>query len=139
MKVMCVNNSGNALPENIYSFSKNAEFQITIGKEYTVYGIETFKRFPWYLVCEDHYDSLIHKYPKFIYSGCFKITDRRLSKFWRVGESQDIYSLNERTIAFGFEEMLNNNEFYPRLIEGGFEKEENIFITIKQAMDNEFF
>jgi len=137
MRVKCIGNTGASLPEGVFSYTKNSEFQITVGQLYTVYGIVTFKRFPFYFICEDHYDSLIHKYPMLICSTCFEITDGKISKFWKVKEGSDVYSNNERTIQFGFNEMLNENGFYERLIEGCYEREENIFITMKRAMDNE--
>ena len=137
MTVKCIGNTGASLPEGIFGYSKKSEFEITVGKLYAVYGIVTFKRFPFYFVCEDHYESLIHKYPMLICSTCFEIIDGKISKFWKVKQANDQYSNNERTIQFGFNEMLNESEFYSRLLEGGFEREENIFINIKRAMDNE--
>jgi hypothetical protein len=137
MKAKCIDNTAAALAAGIYSYNKSAEFQITIGKEYTVYGIITFKRFQWYLVCEDHFDGRYINYPKWLFSRCFEITDGRLSKFWKVAEDQDVYSYNERTIIFGFEELISDQYFYSNLLEGE-EREVRIFGTIKKAIDSEF-
>ena len=137
MKVKCIENTAVALPEGIYSYKKTDEFLITIGNEYTVYGIVTFKRFQWYLVCEDYYDGVNICYPMWIFSQCFKILDGRISKFWEVSEDTDVYSYNERTIKFGFKELVLDQYFYSKIIEGE-EKEVRIFSTIKKVMDSEF-
>ncbi|MEO6723528.1 MAG: hypothetical protein ABIN67_24385 [Ferruginibacter sp.] len=137
MKVICVDNTGTALPEGIYSYKKSDQFEITIGKEYTVYGIATFKRFQWYLVCEDHFDGIGINYPRFLFSGCFKISDGSLSKFWKIAEDNDVYSYNERTIIFGFEDLVSDKYFYSNLLEGE-DREVRVFATIKKVLDSEF-
>ena len=137
MKVKCIDNTGAALPEGVYSYNKSSNFEITINKEYTVYGIATFKRFQWYLVCEDHFDGVGVNYPMYFFSGCFKVSDGRLSRFWKVAEDSDTYSYNKRTVMFGFEELVSEKYFYANLLEGE-EREVRIFLTIKRILDSEF-
>lgn len=137
MKVKCIDNSGQSFPKDVYALRKE-NFNITIGKEYIVYGIETFKRLPWYLICEDHFDGEYINYPMYVFFGCFHIIDGRLSQYWQVKDDADRYIYNERKMTFGFEEFLLEDSFYENLL-NNCEREVYIFKRLKRLMDSEFF
>jgi hypothetical protein len=59
MKVRCLSNTGDLLPESYlkseFCYTKKTEFQITVGKEYIVYALYEWEGNVWYYVCDDNY------------------------------------------------------------------------------------
>jgi hypothetical protein len=142
MKVKCVTkNIPGLLPKEIYDdikIGKNEdEVGITVNKEYVVYGISTIRKYPWYLICEDHFDGVYINYPMYFFNRYFEITDGRLSSFWAVADNSDYYDNDEKIIKFGFKEWITEPFFYSNLIEG-MEREIKIFLDYKTRMDSEF-
>lgn len=131
MIVKCVDNTGINLPENILvhnGWNTSMIFdEITIGKKYVVYAIIHVKNIPCYLVCSDIFDGQYITYPSLLPHSLFKTVQDKQSKFWYSKDgSEDI----------GFKEILQNEYFYGNLVEG-YEKEVQMFLTIKRKIDQE--
>ncbi len=139
MKVKCLYNTGKVLPE-VYRENKydtDSEFQLTIGKEYVVYGIVTIKKYNWFLICEDNYDGIYIYYPLYRPCHLFTITDGRISKYWIAKERIDDYDKGEKGIHFGFKELVEEEYFNGNLVEG-YKREVEIFQNYKKRIDSEF-
>ncbi len=139
MKVKCLYNTGKGLPE-VYRENKydtNSEFQVTINKEYFVYGITTIKKYNWFLICDDTYDGVYGYYPLYLPCHLFTIIDGKISKYWIAGEGIDEYDKSERIIRFGFRELIEEKYFNGNLVEG-YKREVGIFQNYKRIIDSEF-
>lgn len=137
MKVSCIKNSLKSIPSNVYEglqgYSVETEFsELEIGQQFVVYGINTFKKYPWYLI---KVEGLA--YPMYYPAHLFKIIDGRLSKHWIVQEGQDDYDNEVQILEIGFKELVENKFFYGELIEDN-SANNAIFNKYKALLDVEF-
>lgn len=62
MKIRCIANTGSYLPESYLDprrgYTKEMEFPLTVGKDYTVYAFYIKQGLVWYYICEDNYSCL---------------------------------------------------------------------------------
>jgi hypothetical protein len=142
MKVRCISkNIAEILPAGIYDDLKVGgdpdQLLITVGEEYTVYGISTIRKYPWYLICRDNFDGIYVAHPMYLFYRYFEIVDNRLSNYWIVNDGNDFYNKNEKIIQFGFKEWISEEYFYSNLVEGE-EREKKLFLHYKNKMDEEF-
>ncbi len=126
MKVKCVANTGELLPETYLKPDNTAAFALTIGKEYVVYAMREWQGKFWYYICDDNYTY----YPMQNPAPLFEIVDNRVSKYWRLM----VYPNGVLRIAF--EEWFDDPKFYDKLTDQE-ESEVLIFEKVKELMDAE--
>lgn len=133
MKIACVANTGDALPESYLDpragYRDDMEFPLTIGKEYVVYGLAIRDNQVWYYISDD--DDLY--YPVHRPAPLFDVVDNTLSKYWKYGYTPDHL---DHLALFTFHEWLSDPYFYDRLTDGN-ESEVSIFRRMKSLMDSE--
>lgn len=136
MKVLCISNKGSYLPKSCLDkrsgFTRETEFHLIEGKEYTVYGITLFLGHIWYYLCDEAYSY----YPIWNPSPLFKVTDERISRYWVYGHTPRTSQATEQ-VLFAFPEWVNDPYFYDQLTEG-IDKYKEIFAKYKKLMDLEF-
>lgn len=130
MRIRCIANTGTFLSE-IYldpavGRTKETEFQLTIGKEYTVYALYQWQRSIWYYICDDQYTY----YPQQNPAPLFEVIDNRLSSYWRF----KVYPNGLLKLAFS--EWLSDQYFYDKLTDAE-EREVLIFEKAKELIDAE--
>lgn len=132
MRVRCISNMGTLLPESYLKpelcITHETTFQITIGKEYTVYAFYEWQANIWYYICDDNYIY----YPIHTPAYLFEVIDSRLSAYWRFNLASN------GLLEVAFEQWFTRPDFYERLTDG--HKEEIlIFNKIKALIDEEAF
>lgn len=130
MKIRCIANTGASLPESYLDprrgYTKELEFPLTIGKDYTVYAFSERLGRVWYYICEDNYMY----YPMRTPAPLFEVIDNRMSAYWRF----KLYPNDLLEVAF--EQWLVDQYFYDKLTDGE-EAEGSIFEKVKELMDAE--
>ncbi len=130
MRIRCIANSGTFLSETYLDpavgRTKETEFQLTIGKSYTVYALYQWQGSIWYYICDDGYTY----YPQQNPAPLFEVIDNRLSSYWRF----KVYP--NGLLKLAFEEWLSDQYFYDKLTDGS-EKEVLIFEKLKELIDTE--
>jgi len=142
MKVKCIANNGTHLRRcNISSdtgYTIDSKFLLTVGKEYTVYGITIEMGSLWYYVTEDIFNDNINnvRFPIWRPSELFEVIDNRISKTWVVGCLD--FGIEGLVPILTFPEWANNHwDYYDRLADGEEEAFE-VFMKYKEIMDTEF-
>lgn len=130
MRIRCIANTGTSLSKTYLDpavgRTKETEFQLTIGKEYTVYALYQWQGSIWYYICDDQYTY----YPQQNPAPLFEVIDNRLSSYWRF----KLYPNGLLKLAFS--EWLSDQYFYDKLTDGE-EREVLIFEKLKELMDAE--
>ncbi len=130
MRIRCIANTGTSLSETYLDpavgRTKETEFQLTIGKEYTVYALYQLQGSIWYYICDDGYTY----YPQQNPAPLFEVVDNRLSSYWRF----KVYP--NGLLKLAFEEWLSDQYFYDKLTDGE-ETEVLIFEKLKELIDTE--
>lgn len=137
MKVKCnylkINNVNEKSASYLINSNAEDDYFLTVGDEYTVYGITIRDNYPWYYLCDRSHTD----YPQWKPPFFFKVVDPRLSRYW-------IYSFNKLEDyvdfepIFTFPEWANNHpNFYDKLSDGD-DAEAEIFQYYKELMDLEF-
>ncbi len=134
MKVLCIANRGEALPEHYLDAriprGPQSEFFVTIGKTYVVYGVECSRGQVWYYIDDDDR----HWYPIRKPAPLFQVVDGRLSTYWSIRVSEGKHG----SVAWlFFEEFISDKLFYDRLTDRS-DREVEIFKQRKRQMDEEF-
>ena len=131
MKIRCLANTGDFLPENYLDeqrgYKKQLKFPLTIGKEYTVYALAEKMGIVWYYIWDDNqmYYPMRHPAP------LFEVVDNRLSKYW-------CFDLRENGfLRIAFKEWFADPYFYDKLTDQN-EEEVLIWEKVKELMDGEF-
>jgi len=134
VKVECIQNNLKYIEKYVYEglFDSDTILPIEIGQQSIVYAIATIKRNLWYLV-----DVKWLRYPMYYPRQCFKIIDKRISKYWLIGESIDEYDDNAIGIKIGFNEIINDEYFYGELLEDN-EHILEIFNSYRKKMIDEY-
>lgn len=130
MKIRCIANTGESLPENYLDSAvnrtKETVFRLTTGKEYVVYAIDEAEGKVWYYICDDNFIY----YPQKHCAPLFEIVDSRISKYWR-------FKLWENgLLEIAFAPWLNDPYFYDKLTDQE-PAEVDLFKRIKALMDLE--
>jgi hypothetical protein len=130
MKVCCIANSGEFLPETYLKpdlyYDNNTTFALTIGKEYVVYAFSEWQGNLWYYICDDNYAY----YPMQNPAPLFKIIDNRVSKYWHFEIAPN------GLLEVAFEQWFADPNFYDKLTDQE-EAEVLIFEKVKELMDAE--
>ncbi|MFB2833539.1 hypothetical protein [Floridanema evergladense] len=130
MKIRCIANTGDYLPENYLSpqqgYTKQLKFPLTIGKEYIVYAFSVKEGQIWYYICEDNYMY----YPMRSPAPLFEVVDNRMSANWRLQLSAN------GLLEVAFEQWFSDPYFYDKLTDRE-EREILIFEKVKELMDTE--
>ena len=134
MKVLCVSDSGETLPENYVDvrtgFGHAAEFPITVGREYVVYALALRKNEQvWYYISDDDGLYYPHHYP----APLFQVVDSSLSDYWRFAFTPEHL---DHVALFAFEEWVRDGYFYDRLTDKA-DVEVSKFREMKNLMDSE--
>ncbi|MEC4891712.1 MAG: hypothetical protein SAL07_00350 [Oscillatoria sp. PMC 1051.18] len=166
MKVRCLANKSEFLPKNyldaVRGYTKELEFNLTLGREYVVYAIKSAREQVWYYICDDRYTY----YPIPNPAPLFEIVDNRPSQYWRFKANDDSIShpifkpetfsesflriivgkrnsqgwlleLKENgSLEIAFAEWLDDRYFYDKLTDQE-EKEVLIFERMKELIDAE--
>lgn len=115
MRVRCVYNSGEALPQaNIdprRGFDRSLEFPLTVGCEYGVFAITVFLGTAWYYVLDDE----ANPWPIWSPSALFEVVDGALPPTWIVGYRRE--SIEDQYPVISFPEWANDHSFYERLLD----------------------
>jgi len=130
MKIRCIANKGADLPENYLNppldITKETEFKLTVGKEYTVYAISEWEGNLGYYICDERYTY----YPLENPAPLFEIIDGRYSRYWQVQLATN------GLLEIAFEHWFSIPYFYDKLTDGEAEAV-LIFEKIKELMDSE--
>lgn len=134
MKVRCIANRGESLPEHYLDprvpREPKSNFFVTLGREYNVYGIEFAGGQVWYYIDDDQR----HWYPIRKPAPLFEVVDPRLSKYWYIRVSEGKHG------SVGwifFEEFISDPFFYDRLTDR-VDADVEVFKKRKRQMDEEF-
>ena len=137
MKVICKINNINSLPDGrlLRRLKKfiprpDEEFDLEIGKEYTVYGLVFWDNCPWYYLCSEEYAE----YPTPYAIELFNISDDQLSSYWKL--SSECGSEGKVSSSLVFDEWAKDPSFYERLVDGDLEAEA-LFAKYRRLMDRE--
>lgn len=130
MKVRCLANTGEFLPENYLDSSlyrtKETEFNLIVGKEYVVYALYIWQKNIWYYICDERFTYFPIKNP----APLFQVIDSRPSKYWRM-------ELGENGLfILAFEHWFSMANYYEKLTEQD-EEAVLIFEKYKELMDAE--
>jgi len=130
MKVRCIANTGEFLPDNYLDpprgYTREIELPLTVGEEYIVYAMREWQGKFWYYICDDSYSY----YPIQTPAPLFEVVDNRVSRYWRLM----VYPNGVLRIAF--EEWFADPNFYDKLTDQE-EAEVLIFEKVKELMDAE--
>ncbi|EGK88673.1 hypothetical protein D0A34_17570 [Microcoleus vaginatus PCC 9802] len=132
MKIRCIANTGESLPEKYIDpprgYTRKVELPLTIGKEYVVYAIRSWQRIVWYYICDDNYSY----YPIQTPAPLCEVVDNRVSKYWQ-------FMLDPNgVLRIAFEQWFTDPCFYDKLTDQE-EAEVEIFEKVKELMDAEDF
>ena len=134
MKIKCIANTGNDLSEKSIEAGKfrASQFDIDIGKVYTVYSMFIFRGALQYLLSKDSTDR-----PFWYSAELFEVVDSLLSLEWHfsfIGYSDNYESKNSLAAMWGYKEMIVNSKHHIDLIEGEL-KAIAIFFKRKREID----
>lgn len=115
--------SGYCLPDGDYN--------LTIGQEYTVYGILFLQNSFKYYICKYTDDE----YPVPVFPDFFEVTDYRFSRYWQLSDKLVKKHITYPLISFS--EWTNDSKFHESLIDGD-EDIQRLFFHYKELMDLEF-
>lgn len=117
MRVLCIANTADALPEeDRESLLGQDRFPVTIGREYAVVAITWRKGFAWYYICDDHYDDEYVVFPVWKPASLFEISGPDLPRDWIFGFRRGSYPTANPIL--GFPEWVNDVAYYERLVAG---------------------
>lgn len=136
MKAKCISNRGRNLP-HLYrdpsaGYGADADFPLTLEKEYVVYALTVRRGALWYYVFDDNGVW----YPVWYPAALFAITDSRVSRYWVVGLYREGLGDGSAIVAVA-PWAKDPYVFYDRLTDGDPEVR-NTFSTYRALMDHEF-
>ena len=113
MIVKCVNNTAEAIPNELKKFAfnqdENGTVDITIGKNYDVYGIKENSYGKFYLVLTD---SINYDLPWWMPSQFYKVMNEKTPKDWVLRKDEDsdggAYSVQSYPVYFDAEEDIED-------------------------------
>lgn len=114
-----------------FGVSRNATYEIELGKEYFVMGIIIFKTYQAYLI---DYNGSISIFP----CQLFEIVDNRVNSNWHfriIDIDEDIYPFIQ--CILGYYELCFDKQSYENLIVEKDEKAELIYFKRKRELYNE--
>ncbi|MEO6860969.1 MAG: hypothetical protein ABI180_05445 [Microcoleus sp.] len=130
MKIRCIANKGADLPENYLTppldITKETEFKLIVGKEYTVYAISEWQGNLGYYICDERYTY----YPIENPAPLFEIIDGKYSRYWQVQLATN------GLLEIAFDHWFSIPYFYDKLTDGEADAI-LIFEKIRELMDAE--
>jgi hypothetical protein len=110
MKVRCVANQGKALPQSYIDSTEGYYVgmvfeELTLGKEYTVYLLTSWKGDTWYYID----DGPGRYYPSTYPAPLFEVINNRLSSSWQIEVGTD------GSLTLAFAEWFEDPYFFDRL------------------------
>jgi hypothetical protein len=128
MKIKCIINKIDNTLAKVLEKDPSQIF-LTVGKEYTVYVIVQWN------IGDLRYgitDDIELPYPHFYPPSLFKVTDKRLSKYWIYDYEQEL-----QQPRFAFKEWIEEPYFWDSLTDGN-NREVEIYKKYQSLMDSEF-
>jgi hypothetical protein len=129
MRVRCVSCRGESLAASSlgkpWGLARDDEYPLEVGKEYAVYALAADSSGVWYFVMDE--DDLW--YPQRYAASLFELSDRRVSRHWRLCVSRD-----DGSALFAPERWAADKDFYNNLTDGR-EAEVAQFAQDRAAMD----
>ena len=111
MRVTCIANSGEALPENYFAvgYTKESVFHVKVTSDYPVFGVGVYRGVVLFLLLDNV--GLPSWYP----ADLFTIRDARVPDHWLSA----VYPRNEIGLAFliGYEALIADDAHYDALLE----------------------
>ncbi len=136
MKVLCTINNILEIEDSVtldriqrYIHLSDGQTNLKINVEYCVYGILIRDNAPWYYLCLDERDKSPTPYP----TELFRITDERLSSYWRLSTKNSTKGVMSSMV---FDEWAKDPSFYERLIDDDSSAIE-LFKNYQNLMNNE--
>ena len=133
MRVICIANTGESLPEAYKEQGYFAEykFPLLIGKRYIPYGMTLRKGKVNYLIQGES-----RRDPDWMPSELFEVFESKISRCWHYGVNDD---KSEATIdnVWGYQELIDASNHFDQLVDGGTDALE-VFLRYKEYMDLEF-
>ncbi|MDF0554534.1 hypothetical protein [Kamptonema sp. UHCC 0994] len=130
MKVRCIANTGEFLPDNYLDpargYTRKIELPLTVGEQYIVYAMREWQGKVWYYICDNNYSY----YPIQTPAPLFEVVDNRVSKYWRL-----MFDANG-VLRIAFDQWFTDANFYDKLTDQE-EAEVLIFEKVKELMDAE--
>lgn len=134
MRVRCISRRGESLPREYLdprvNVTREADFRLTIGKEYVVYAVAIQRDQVWYYIVDDA-DLW---FPIYKPAPLFTIIDDQASRFWRVKITP---GNPDHNVLLAFHEWVSDGSFYERLSDKS-PLESAIFQSRRKQMDDEF-
>jgi hypothetical protein len=133
MIVRCLSNTSLELPEAYLDpaggYHRKTEFDLSVGRDYTVYAFTVRHGQVWYYLCGD----LHSHYPVIYPAPLFLVVKNSLSKYWVYR-----YTSNypDQQVLIAFDAWVSDPYFYDRLTDLE-ENEMSMFLRLKNLMDNE--
>lgn len=130
MRVLCKSlGGGDLLTADIASgFLPSSKFHLTVGRQYTVYGLLFAEGTPRYLIYDDTVRPLWHPL------SLFTVVCGRVSRYWRLANWSD----SERYfVVISYPEITESPRAFDSLANGD-RKARNAFYERKQLADLEF-
>ena len=104
---------------------------LEVGREYTVYGIIFWVNSPWYYLCLEGIDN----YPVPFAADFFKVSDDRLSSYWKLSVDDRYPDVILSSLLFS-EWAQENPSFYEHLLDG-YPENIKLFLKYRRLMDQE--
>ncbi|MBA3817051.1 MAG: hypothetical protein H0X29_11150, partial [Parachlamydiaceae bacterium] len=130
MIIKCIENRRSFIPIQEEANIAETDY-IRIGKEYVVYGLLQFGDYIKFCVNEE----TICSYPTWSLYPFFEIINPLASRYWLCSIKNK--NKDQKGLAIGFPELINDDSFYNNLTDGE-EEEVRIFRYWKALMDLEF-
>ena len=131
MRIRCIANTGDNLPENYLDprvgYTKELKFPLKIGKEYAVYALYTWQGQVWYYICDDNYIY----YPQENPAPLFAVVDSRVSQYWQIEIAEN------GLLTMAFSEWFSQPYFYDKLTDQE-QAEVDFLAKVKYLLDSEF-
>jgi hypothetical protein len=133
MKIVCIANSGEALPDQFLDesvgYKRSMEFPLTIGRGYVVYAVEFRLNQVWYYISDD--DDF--EYPMATPAPLFEVVDGRVSRYWEYAYTPGHL---DHFAILAFKEWIEDRFFYDRLTDKK-EPELSVFQRMRNLIDEE--
>ena len=130
MRIRCLATTGNHLPAAYLAaplgLTNRTEFDLTVGKEYVVYAIDTIDDRTYFFICADSFTN----YPMRVPAPLFETIDGTRSKHWKTVTRAN--GLQETAI----DAWISDPYFHEKLVEGN-AAAVALFASHKAAMDAE--
>lgn len=119
MRVLCKSDSAAALPDSLLDpaigIERGTVFALTLGREYVVYAVTTFRGHCWYYVFDDN----TLPYPVWKLADLFEVRDHTIPGTWVIDYVHSPGGASpEGWPILSFPEWALDRTYYERLVDG---------------------